>query len=177
MCSQIKRNPFYFFLLFRFGHNAPKLYFRTALRGSTLFLDMHRQLLRADMEMRLWMYEIDTVVVAKHNRKLLWREGCFDYRLSPSELWPKSSSTEWAMNGCTWNSKGRHCIPVCKKGNYSTAKVLKSFINMTQLHCFDLEFAEHFTSVSWDAAGLWRKEKANNISSHIVLFCFPFTRK
>lgn len=45
--------------------------FRPAIKASTLFADMYRQLLRADTETRLSKYEIDTIVVTKHNRKLL----------------------------------------------------------------------------------------------------------
>lgn len=44
--------------------------FRPAIKASTLFGDMYRQLLKADTGMRLWKYEIDTIVVTKHNRRL-----------------------------------------------------------------------------------------------------------
>lgn len=66
--------------------------FRPAIKASTLFGDIYRQLLKADTEMRLWKYEIDTIVVTKHNRRLLWRGKCFEYRISLWKLCPKTGS-------------------------------------------------------------------------------------
>lgn len=53
-----------------FGITFPTV-FRPAIKVSTLFADTYRPLLNADVEMRLWKYEIDTIVVTKHNRKRL----------------------------------------------------------------------------------------------------------
>ena len=56
--------------------------FGAAIKASSLFGDVYRQLLNADTGMRVWKYEIDTIVVTKHNRRLLWRGKCFEYQIS-----------------------------------------------------------------------------------------------
>lgn len=50
---------------------------------------MYRQLLGADAAIGLWVCKIDTVVVTKHNRKLLWGAEGFECPISQSKRWPE----------------------------------------------------------------------------------------
>lgn len=72
-----------------------KTVFTGAIKAAALFGGMYRQILKADTQIRLWMCKIDTVVVTKHNRKLLWGAEGFDCLLSQSKRWPESPSNRW----------------------------------------------------------------------------------
>lgn len=46
--------------------------FRLAIKALAASADTYRPLLlKTDTEMRVWKYEIDTIVVTEHNRRLL----------------------------------------------------------------------------------------------------------
>lgn len=69
-----------------------KTAFTGAIKAAAVFDGMYRQLVKADTQIRLWMCKTDTVVVTKHNRKLLWGAGGFECPISQSKRWPESPS-------------------------------------------------------------------------------------
>lgn len=80
--------------------------FRLAIKALAASADTYRPLLlKTDTEMRVWKYEIDTIVVTEHNRRLLWRGKCFENQISLQKFWPKTRSTLRLLKRCTLNNK------------------------------------------------------------------------
>lgn len=94
--TQIKSIHFFLFFYFFFAVMFQTA-FRPGIKALTPFGGTYRQLLNTDVETSLWKYEIDTIAVTKHNRRLLWRGKCFEYWIS---LQKKVAQNELSHRRC-----------------------------------------------------------------------------
>lgn len=69
--------------------------FSPAIKASTPSGGTYRQLLNTDVQTRLWKYEIDTIVVTKHNRRRLWRGKRFEYWISLQKKVAQNEPNHW----------------------------------------------------------------------------------